>query len=188
MPTAELSRRRRDAPEPSRTRAAENDQFDFPTNHHLLVTTASHVLCWNREGLRPIFKSGSAGIAAARESRDGSRKLAVADGRNVLMHEVERGMEGTYRLKGAEVCHCTAYRKVKNLGPDGVMNRAKSDSLNLHRTQRRYFSRQICQTRCSYTGRRRRVHWIRCTLIHLRLRSLQSVRPAIFLYRHPSDQ
>ncbi|KAF2102424.1 WD40 repeat-like protein [Rhizodiscina lignyota] len=102
MPTA-ISQARRESPtkaKPSRLIASAD--FAFPSDHHLLVITEKHVCCWNRRGLTAIFKSGSAGILAAKEAKDGSGRLAIADSQNVLLHNVSRGMDRSYRLKGTE--------------------------------------------------------------------------------------
>jgi hypothetical protein len=81
------------------------DQFAFPSDHHLIITTEQHVISYDRNGLNRIFKSGSSGILAAKQTKDGSGTLAIADSQVVLLHQVERGMERSYRLKGTDVSH-----------------------------------------------------------------------------------
>jgi hypothetical protein len=84
-------------------RITTNDQFTPPSDHHLVITTEQHVLSYDSDGLNRIFKSGSGGILAAKETRDGSGTLAIADSQVVVLHQVERGMERSYRLKGTDV-------------------------------------------------------------------------------------
>jgi hypothetical protein len=75
----------------------------FPVDHHLVITTERHVLSYDETGLHKIFHSGSNGILAAKEARDGSGTLAIADSQVVVLHRVEHGMEKSYRLKGTDV-------------------------------------------------------------------------------------
>jgi hypothetical protein len=77
--------------------------FVFPADHHLVITTERHVLSYNKGGLHQIFRSDSNGILAAKEARDGSGTLAIADSQIVVLHRVEYGMEKSYRLKGTHV-------------------------------------------------------------------------------------
>ncbi|KAF2667113.1 WD40 repeat-like protein [Microthyrium microscopicum] len=72
----------------------------FPSTHHLVAVTQKNVLTWDSNGIRRIFTSGSSGIIAAKESKNGT--LAISDSHLVLLHEVEKGLERSYRLKGAE--------------------------------------------------------------------------------------
>ena len=98
---------------PRRTRTAQSGpaqrgdgSFTFPPNHHLVIATENNILACDKNGVRRIFKSASSGILAAKEARDGSGTLAVADSQIVVLHRVpdESGMERSYRLKGADVC------------------------------------------------------------------------------------
>jgi hypothetical protein len=75
----------------------------FLQSNHLVIVTESRVQSWDKSGLRTIFTSGSNGILAAKESNDGNGTLAIADRHLVLLHEVIKGMEKSYKLKGAEV-------------------------------------------------------------------------------------
>jgi hypothetical protein len=52
---------------------------------------------------RRIFTSGSNGIVAAKEATDGSGTLAISDALNVILHQVEDGIQTSYRLKGSDV-------------------------------------------------------------------------------------
>ncbi|KAK7547742.1 WD40-repeat-containing domain protein [Phyllosticta citricarpa] len=76
--------------------------FTFPKDHHLIVTTEQFVWSWDARGLTNAFRSGSGGILAAKEAKDGSGLLAVADDQVVVLHDANRGMKRSYRLKGTE--------------------------------------------------------------------------------------
>ena len=75
--------------------------FNFPANSHLLVTCPSTICSWDSSGINPIFRSSKGGIVAAREAKDGSGVLAVADGHVVVLHDTKRGQERSWGL-GAE--------------------------------------------------------------------------------------
>ena len=73
--------------------------------HHLVVTTARGVYDWNCRGTVELFSSSSRGIVTARKMQTDKDLLAVADSQVVVVHDVERGMQRTYRLKSEEqVC------------------------------------------------------------------------------------
>ena len=76
----------------------------FPGSHHLIITTAKGVFAWDSHGLREIFRSGSEGIVAAKKASNGSGLLAVADSQVVVLHDVNKGMQRSYRLRGSDVC------------------------------------------------------------------------------------
>ncbi|KAF2141077.1 uncharacterized protein K452DRAFT_272899, partial [Aplosporella prunicola CBS 121167] len=97
MPPIRVAQQARPAPaEPPAQR------FAFPKDHHLVVTTQQNVLSWDARGLTRAFTSGSGGIHAAKEAKDGSNLLAIADSQVVLLHDTNRGMEKSYRLKGTD--------------------------------------------------------------------------------------
>ena len=75
----------------------------FPKSHHLVITTQKGVYTWGRHGLNQIFKSGSSGIVTAKRATDGSSLLAVADSQVVLLHDMSKGMQRSYRLKSTDV-------------------------------------------------------------------------------------
>ena len=79
------------------------DSFIFPESHQLIITTAKGVYTWSSHGITEIFRSGSAGIVAARKVTNGSGLLAVADSQVVLLHDINKGMQRSYRLKGSDV-------------------------------------------------------------------------------------
>ena len=76
----------------------------FPRSHHLIITTAKGVFAWGSHGVKEIFRSGSEGIVAAKKAIDGSGLLAIADSQVVVLHDVNKGMQRSYRLKGSDVC------------------------------------------------------------------------------------
>ena len=78
--------------------------FTFPRFHHLIVTTAKGVFTWGSHGVKEIFRSGSEGIVAAKKASNISGLLAVADSQVVVLHDVNKGMQRSYRLKGSDVC------------------------------------------------------------------------------------
>lgn len=76
----------------------------LPALYKLIVTTTSGVYTWDRSGISQIFRSGSEGIVAAKKLDDNSDMLAVADSHVVILHDIEKGNQRSYRLKGSEVC------------------------------------------------------------------------------------
>ncbi len=88
----------RDQPSPESPRQSRH--FAFPSNSHLLVTTASRIYAWDSRRVHTIFKSSKSSIVAAREAKDGSGILAVADKRVVVLHDTKRGQERSWGLKG----------------------------------------------------------------------------------------
>ena len=76
----------------------------FPRSHHLIVTTTRGVYSWDLDGITLLFRSGSAGIVAAKRATNGSNILAVADGQVVILYDPEKGVQKrSYRLKGSDV-------------------------------------------------------------------------------------
>lgn len=75
----------------------------FPPSLQAIVTTARGVYSWTRDGVQEIFHSGSGGIVAAKKTCGAGGLLAVADSQVVLLHDVKKGMQQSYRLKGTEV-------------------------------------------------------------------------------------
>ncbi|KAI9768733.1 MAG: hypothetical protein M1840_004728 [Geoglossum simile] len=81
---------------------AGNTRLTFPPSDHLIVTTRRNVYSWSSSGLTDLFRSGSGGIVAAKKATDGSDMLAVADSQVVVLHDIGRAMEMSYRLKGGD--------------------------------------------------------------------------------------
>lgn len=79
---------------------------DAPTflhSHHLIITTTRGVYAWDMSGVIEIFRSGSEGIVAAKKLAGSEGTLAVADSQVVVLHDITKGMQRSYRLKGSEV-------------------------------------------------------------------------------------
>lgn len=53
--------------------------------------------------MHELFTSGSRGILAAKESRDGGGQIAVADSQVVVLYDISHGSNKSYRLKGSDV-------------------------------------------------------------------------------------
>ncbi|KAL1647801.1 hypothetical protein SLS58_002602 [Diplodia intermedia] len=96
MPPIRVAQHARPAP------VEPHHAFAFPKDHHLVITTESNVWSWDRSGLTNAFGSASGGILAAKEAKDGSGLLAVADDQVVVLHDANRGMDRSYRLKGTD--------------------------------------------------------------------------------------
>ena len=76
----------------------------FPSAYRLIVTTTRGVYAWDVNGVIELFHSGSEGIVAARKLSGPGEMLAVADSQVVVLHDINKGMQKSYRLKGSEVC------------------------------------------------------------------------------------
>ncbi|KAK3711701.1 hypothetical protein LTR37_009478 [Vermiconidia calcicola] len=113
MPTARHVTNER--PSPAYTNS--QNRFTLPIDNHLLVTTASHILAWDRAGIHTIFKSSKSSIVAAREAKDGSGILAVADKYIVGLHDTKRGQERSWGLEADndEVRHLEYTADAKSL-------------------------------------------------------------------------
>ena len=75
----------------------------FPSEYQLIVTTSQGVFAWDMLGVTELFRSGSGGIVAAKKLTNDRPSLAVADSQVVILHDAEKGMQKSYRLKGSEV-------------------------------------------------------------------------------------
>lgn len=91
-PTRHISKQQ-PSPKPFKKKA-----FTFPGDSHLLVTTPSHVYAWDSVGVHTIFSSSKSSIVAAKEAKDGSGVLAVADKHVVVLHDTKRGQEKSWGL------------------------------------------------------------------------------------------
>lgn len=58
---------------------------------------------WSKDGIVPIFQSATNGIVAARKTARAGGLLAVADSQVVLLHDMKKGNQRTYKLKGSDV-------------------------------------------------------------------------------------
>jgi hypothetical protein len=94
--------------QPASTPTSVREQaFEFPDNSHLVVTTSAGIFSWDRSGVKKLFNSSKKGILAAREAKDGSQMLAVADEHVVVLHDCKRGREESWGLNGSEVISTT---------------------------------------------------------------------------------
>lgn len=101
----------------------------FPPSLQAIVTTARGVYSWSRDGAKEIFHSGSGGIVAAKKTCGAGGLLAVADSQVVVLHDVKKGMQQSYRLKGTEVRKPS--RRTNHVAfPDYLINRAISVCLD----------------------------------------------------------
>lgn len=80
------------------------EPFVFPTNHHLIITTPQGVYTYGHHGVTEIFNSGSESIVAAKRASHGPKILAVADHQVVYLHDVRKGIQKSYVLRGEDVC------------------------------------------------------------------------------------
>ena len=75
----------------------------LPPSYRLIVTTSRGVYAWDMDGVTELFRSGSEGIVAAKKLSGHGEILAVADSQVVILHDIKKGMQRSYRLKGSEV-------------------------------------------------------------------------------------
>lgn len=90
------------------SRSVSQSTFKLPINSHLIITTSGGIFSWDRDGVKKLFSSSKKGILAAREARDGSQVLAVADEHVVVLHDCKRGREESWGLSGSEVYHLSS--------------------------------------------------------------------------------
>jgi hypothetical protein len=85
-------------------KSASPSTFKLPPNSHLIITTSGGIFSWDQDGVKKLFSSSKKSILAAREAKDGSQVLAVADEHVVVLHDCKRGREESWGLSGNEVC------------------------------------------------------------------------------------
>lgn len=81
----------------------DHGAFNFPNSNYLIVTTTKAVFSWSSNGITRLFSSGSKGIVAARKASNDDGLLAVADSHVVVLHDIRKGMQKSYKLKGSDV-------------------------------------------------------------------------------------
>jgi hypothetical protein len=91
---------------------ASQPAFKVPINSHLIITTSGGIFSWDQNGVKKLFSSSKKGVFAAREAKDGSQVLAVADEHVVVLHDCKRGREESWGLSGNEVHTFTYYQTV----------------------------------------------------------------------------
>jgi hypothetical protein len=89
---------------------ASQPPFELPSNSHLIITTSDGIFSWDQNGIKKLFSSSKKGILAAREAKDGSQVLAVADEHVVVLHDCKRGREESWGLSGNEVRRFTYHQ------------------------------------------------------------------------------
>lgn len=120
--------------------------FNFPSSHQLIITTPRSVFIWSKNGILPVFQSGTGGIVAARKTAKGGELLAVADSQVVLLHDMKRGNKRSYRLKGSDVrARLLAIRYQADIA------RAMFVCFDMHEIQTAYFSLLPSRTLCKHT-------------------------------------
>ncbi|KAH0360704.1 WD40 repeat-like protein, partial [Aureobasidium melanogenum] len=82
------------------SKPAPQPTFKLPINSHLIITTSGGIFSWDCDGVKKLFSSSKKGILAAREAKDGSQVLAVADEHVVVLHDCKRGREESWGLSG----------------------------------------------------------------------------------------
>lgn len=115
----------------------------LPTNpqHHLVVTTARGVYAWNCRGIVELFSSSSEGIVTARTIQTDKELLAVADSQVVILHDVEKGMQRTYRLKSGEQVYSSSFICKSH----SLRRRAKFDKSSIIQKSKDCFLPQACK-------------------------------------------
>ena len=83
--------------------ANEHQPSNFPPHHQLIVTTTKNIYVWHSSDIAELFHSVSGGIVAAKLLSSQSDMLAVADSQLVVLHDVKKGMQKSYRLRSNEV-------------------------------------------------------------------------------------
>lgn len=125
---------------------AKNVAFSFPDSHQLIVTTPRSVFVWSKDGILPVFQTTTNGIVAARKTAEGGEVLAVADSQVVLLHDMKKGNERTYKLKGSDVRagHGQSDTKLISL-------RAMFVCFDMHKRRTTYFSPPPSRMPCEHT-------------------------------------
>ena len=84
---------------------SSQNQFRFPASHHLVITTAESVLQLSKKGVLPLLNSPSGGILAVREAKNGSGNIALADGQIVIVQNVKKIANRTFKFHAEKVCN-----------------------------------------------------------------------------------
>lgn len=126
---------------------SSHSSFTFPRSYHLVITTAKGVFVWGSHGVSKIFRSGSEGIVAAKKTSSDNSLLAVADSQVVVLHDVNKGMQRSYRLKGSDVCASCSVEHYTDTND----SRVKYAYLGMPATRRLYFLLPLFRTLCNRT-------------------------------------
>jgi hypothetical protein len=85
-------------PEALRSRSSVFTLFD-----NAIIVTTNGIYSWTSDGIKELFRSGSGGIVAARQIHGPQNLLAVADSQVVILHDIDKGQQKSYRLKRTDV-------------------------------------------------------------------------------------
>ena len=125
---------------------SESAAFNFPGSHQLIITTPKSIFIWSRNGILPVFQSGTGGIVAARKAGKHRELLAVADSQVVLLHDMKRGSKRSYKLKGSDVrARLLAIRYQADIA------RAMFVCFDMHKIQTAFSSLLPSKTLCKHT-------------------------------------
>ena len=119
-----------------------DQQAQFPVHNRLIVTTTRGVYTWGAAGIFEMFHSGSSGIVAAKKLGPDQGRLAIADSQVVVLHDVHKGMQRSYRLKGSEVIIST-HGVVNNLPCTGSSQTTKIRRQFYRKSVFHYFSTEL---------------------------------------------
>ena len=127
-------------------KSSKNGAFSFPDSDQLIITTPRSVFVWSKDGILPVFQSATQGIVAARWMAKGGKLLAVADSQVVLLHDMKKGNERTYKLKGSDVRIDHGRSDTKLISP-----RVKFVCFDMHQIRTTYFSPPPSRMSCEHT-------------------------------------
>ena len=65
-----------------------------------MITTSGAIYSWDQAGLHRVFTSSKRAIFAAKEAKDGTQILAIADRHTVVLHDCRRNREESWGLEG----------------------------------------------------------------------------------------
>lgn len=102
---------------------------------------------WDIYGVTEIFRSGSEGIVAANRIAIGREMLAVANSQVGALHELNSGLQKSYRLRGSEV---STVSHMSYTSTD-CSSRAVLGYSNTTRNQRTSCLQRSFKTLCSHT-------------------------------------
>ena len=102
QPPAVLSSRHGSRKHKYRHARRSHGRFVFPPAHHLLITTPAAIYSFSTTGLATVFTSSKRGILAAKEAKDGTQVIAIADRHTVILHDSKRGREESWGLEGSQ--------------------------------------------------------------------------------------
>lgn len=123
--------------QPSILSGTGRQQFNFPDNCHLVITTPRQIFAWDKTGIHSLFRSRRSSIVAAREAKDGSGVLAIASRNVVVLHDTKRGKDESWGLNAdqEEVRHLEYAPDAKSLflttTSDGTIQQYDTESARM---------------------------------------------------------